>query len=368
MKALLVGYYGARNLGDDMMLFCLSRWLRRQDINVTVVSENPQDTQQRFGLPAVQNAPLLFEWGWKYYWGQGVAANLLRAIKRHEALIVGGGDLIRDDRGWRTFLYTVEKVVVALLLRKPVYMVNIGIRCPTHGYSAKILPRLLSRCQYIIARDESTYNYAKVCAPGKVNLLPDIATLLPYYLGTEKMNKQCIQQTLRVCLRQNPDAFACYPFGQQAVQSLAQALDEIIAHESLRIVFTPFQCGDEQDNELHAQVRECMRCQDATLIEDWEGDLRVVAERVATNRAVLAMRLHAGVLSVATETPCAMMPYDRKVREFAQQAGIETLIETVDLLHPERVITKVRTLFKDTVSRSTILDEALQWVHTSLRA
>lgn len=27
MRALLLGYYGARNLGDDMMLYCLHRGL-----------------------------------------------------------------------------------------------------------------------------------------------------------------------------------------------------------------------------------------------------------------------------------------------------------------------------------------------------
>jgi len=48
MKALLLGYYGACNFGDDLMLYCLLQWLMKQKIQVTVVSENPFDTKYKF--------------------------------------------------------------------------------------------------------------------------------------------------------------------------------------------------------------------------------------------------------------------------------------------------------------------------------
>ncbi len=63
MKALLLGYYGACNLGDDLMLYCLLQWLMKQKIQVTVVSENPFDTKCRFKVKTVGNVPLLGEWG-----------------------------------------------------------------------------------------------------------------------------------------------------------------------------------------------------------------------------------------------------------------------------------------------------------------
>jgi polysaccharide pyruvyl transferase WcaK-like protein len=102
MRILLLGYYGARNLGDDMMLHCLGKWLQRQEMDITVVSECPRDTQERFSLKAVQNAPLLFEWGWKHYWGRGIAGHLIGHIRSSDALLwaevtlfemTGGGGL-----------------------------------------------------------------------------------------------------------------------------------------------------------------------------------------------------------------------------------------------------------------------------------
>ena len=35
-RAMLVGFYGAGNLGDELMLFALARWLRAQGIETTV--------------------------------------------------------------------------------------------------------------------------------------------------------------------------------------------------------------------------------------------------------------------------------------------------------------------------------------------
>ena len=159
MRILLLGYYGARNLGDDMMLYCLAKWLQGQEADITVVSECPRDTRERFNLKAVQNAPLFFEWGWKHYWGEGIAGRLVGHIRRTDALVVGGGDLIRDDKGWRTFFYTVEKIIVALMFGKPVYLVNIGITRCQQNYSSRILKTIIRKCRCIVARDRGTYDY-----------------------------------------------------------------------------------------------------------------------------------------------------------------------------------------------------------------
>jgi polysaccharide pyruvyl transferase CsaB len=365
MKILLLGYYGAKNLGDDMMLYCLGKWLRGQDMDVTVVSESPRDTQERFNLNAVENAPLLFEWGWRYYWGKGLVGRLIRHIRSSDALVVGGGDLIRDDKGWRTFFYTVEKIIVALMFGKPVHLVNIGITRCGQGYSSKILKSIIPRCQCIIARDRGTYEYATELGGKQVMLLPDIAMLLPLHLGVSCAHGRR-DNILRVCLRGNPNAFARYPFDDKAVANLAAALDYWIQREAVRVVFTPFQDADERDNDCHKQVLQSMGNNDHAEIEEWNGQLQEIVSRFTASRAVLAMRLHAGVMSVATNTPCAMMPYDRKVREFANIVGIANLLE-IDHLHDLEVTKeKIGELLHDVPSKPDFASKAMQWTQITL--
>jgi len=43
VRALLMGYYGVGNLGDEMMLFCLKPWLEQQGFELTVLSERPAE-------------------------------------------------------------------------------------------------------------------------------------------------------------------------------------------------------------------------------------------------------------------------------------------------------------------------------------
>ena len=44
-RAILFGYYGARNIGDELMLLCLNRWLERQNIRTTVGAISPGDVE-----------------------------------------------------------------------------------------------------------------------------------------------------------------------------------------------------------------------------------------------------------------------------------------------------------------------------------
>src|SRR5688572_16397905 len=161
MRALLMGYYGARNVGDELMLSSLRRWLEPQGIAVTVLAENPDDVTGRHGLPAVQNAPMGGEWAWYDSWFRGKAVRVWRAIRQHDALIVGGGDLLRDDKGWRQFMYTMEKVLLALVYGRPVYLVNVGLGKPKTWYGRATLHWTLKRCSRIIVRDMRSL---RVCA------------------------------------------------------------------------------------------------------------------------------------------------------------------------------------------------------------
>ncbi len=169
-KALLLGYYGANNLGDDMMLHCILPWLQRQNLAVTVISEAPASTVQRFKTEAIPNIPLLGQWNWKTSWLKGDALKLLGQIRRHDMLVVGGGDLIRDDKGWKTFTYTMEKIVFALLLQKPVYMVNIGINKPVT--STENYLRWVLATRQVITRDQRTFDLCKDLAETKVSCFP----------------------------------------------------------------------------------------------------------------------------------------------------------------------------------------------------
>jgi polysaccharide pyruvyl transferase CsaB len=331
MKALLLGYYGARNLGDDMMLHCILQWLAMQGMSVTVVSEDPQETGKRFSVPVARNVAFLGQWGWRYSWLRGHALRLIGMIRSHDLLVVGGGDLIRDDKGWRTLWYTIEKIIVALIFGKKVYLLNIGIVAPVTVIGKMALRFILKRCSKIIVRDESSFRTCiRLGNRDSCMLQPDIVLSLPSFLGEESSAaaKNDVPYIL-VCLRMEPDDFGTYPYGEKELTALAAALDEVTEESGAKVVFIPFQYDqNNDDNLIHHKIVAKMRRKEMAGIEEWSSDLLRLSEIFRGASCVVAMRLHAAVLAVAFKRPVVVMPYDRKVTEFADLAGISSRIDS----------------------------------------
>lgn len=331
MKALLLGYYGARNLGDDMMLHCILQWLAMQGMSVTVVSEDPPETEKRFSVPVARNVALLGQWGWRDSWFRGHALRLIGMIRSHDLLVVGGGDLIRDDKGWRTFWYTIEKIIVALMFGKKVYLLNIGIIAPVTVVGKMVLRFVLKRCSKIIVRDESSFRTCiQLGNRDSCILQPDIVLSLPSFLGegyqaTAKIDLPYIL----VCLRMEPNDFGTYPYGETEIASLASALDDVSLNSGAKVIFVPFQYDqNNDDNLIHRRIVQKMRRGESAVIEEWSSDLQSLSELFRGASCVVAMRLHAAVLAVAFRRPVVVMPYDRKVTEFADLVGIRSRIDS----------------------------------------
>jgi polysaccharide pyruvyl transferase CsaB len=337
-KALLMGYYGVGNLGDEMMLVCLKEWLERQGFALTVLSERPAEVSQSCGLPAIENVPLLGEWSWRRSWLQGRAWAVLRALAASDVLIVGGGDLIRDQLGWRTFFFTMEKLIAAILMGKKVCVVNAGISKPSTRYGRAILKWALQRCQRIIVRDAQS---ERVCrdlgAAERVSLAPDIALTLPDVLAKRERatgRSRHMNPYVLVCLRRNPDAFHSYELNEQRILALARSLDNLIERHNVDIVFLPMHATSPNgrgDAMRHGQVARAMAHGERVHLRTWTPDLNEVCSWIRNARLVVAMRLHAAVLAYSFGRPCALMPYDRKVREFGDLMSIRHSIEAATL-------------------------------------
>jgi polysaccharide pyruvyl transferase CsaB len=343
MHALLMGYYGGRNLGDEMMLFCLRRWLEAQHVNLTILTEGARDVERRHGLAAVENVPLLGQWAWRDAWLRGKALKVLGAIARHDALIVGGGDLIRDDRGWGPFFFAVEKLVVAMILGRPVYLVNIGIGTPKTRYGRILLRWVLPRCARIIARDERTFALCQQLGAAAVTeYASDIVFSLPSLLQHGNWTPGEGRRYVLVCLRTHANDFSQFAWTPGRVQTFAAGLDRLIEQHDLDIVFFPFQALDSEqdDNAVHRTVADAMAHRSRVTVREWSDDLREVGRAVSEAECVVAMRLHAAVLACALGRRCVLMPYDYKVAEFGRQMELRHEI-TPDTLESPSALGRV---------------------------
>ncbi len=316
------------------MLRCLVRWMDPVHPQVTVLSERPEECERTSALPALRNVPLLGQWAWYDAWGRGAAIRLLRQLRGFDGLVGGGGDVLRDDRGWRHLSFATEKYFVAQAFGTPWYVLNAGIGPPTTGYGRRILRHVLERARQVVVRDRRGYEVALAArGPAETYFAGDIVLALPRLFPDECRalgDRARSAPYLLVCLRGNPDTFGRFAMPEPRLQQLAAALDALAAR-GLRIAFLPFQQHDtEDDDTLHRAIADRMRARDAIDFVPWTIDIARVAALFREASLVVAMRLHAAVLAEAFGTPTAILAYDRKLLEFARQRGIP-VVEAADL-------------------------------------
>jgi polysaccharide pyruvyl transferase CsaB len=350
-RAVLIGYYGRGNLGDELMLVCLNQWLKAQDIQVTVLADDAENVTRQHHLPAVQNYPLLGQYGWVDALLRGKAWRTIRALVHCDVVLCGGGDVIRDAIGWRTFTFQVEKLVVSLLLRKPVYLINVGLTRPVTRYGRALLKWLLPRCRGIVVRDARSVDICREYGvTRRVRLAPDIVRRLPDLFPQTAGRRDVDKTSVLVALHGDSNVYGKYHLSDNRLQTLAGLLDAIVEEHNLDIEFFPFQPEqDGGDARIAHRVQTLMRHAGRTRILDWTIDVAEIAERVSRSRLVIAMRLHAAVLAATYAVPCVLMPYDQKVVEFGKQAQIPYTLMPEMLDEPAAAARLLESAFTDLI-------------------
>ena len=234
------------------------------------------------------------------------------------------------------FFYTMEKLILALLLRKKVYVVNAGIGEPCTAYGRAILRRVLARCNRIIVRDLQSQQICKDLGIGSV-FAPDIVLSLPEILAQRSVRSPespLAKPFVTVCLRHNPNTFGRYEMNDARIHALARALDDLIEHHGVDIVFLPFQenpANHKGDKQFHAALAQRMAHRDRTQVREWTADLDEVCRWIGSSQMVITMRLHAAVLAQACGRPSVLMPCDRKIIEFGKLMNLRHTIEASTL-------------------------------------
>jgi hypothetical protein len=266
--------------------------------HVTVLTERPEECERTSALPALRNVPLLGQWSWYDAWGRGAAIRLLRQLRCFDGFVAGGGDVLRDDRGWRHLSFATEKYFVAQAFGTPWYVLNAGIGTPTTRYGRRVLRHVLGRARQVVVRDRRAYDVALAArGPVETYFTGDIVLSLPRLFPDEcrlgAMPAASAPYVL-VCLRGNPDTFGRFAMPELRLRELAAALDALAAG-GRRIAFLPFQQHDtEDDDTLHRAVSAHMRQRDAIEFVPWTVDVARVAAQQEGRQLLVQAGLDGG--------------------------------------------------------------------------
>lgn len=143
-RVLMSGYYGFNNSGDEAILMSIYNNLEKMDddINITVLSKNPEETISKYGFTDVVSR---FD-----------IVKVLSEIKKCDVLLSGGGSLLQDTTSTRSILYYLSIIESAKLMKKKVMLYANGIGPVSKKENRKMVKRVINKADIITLREEDS--------------------------------------------------------------------------------------------------------------------------------------------------------------------------------------------------------------------
>lgn len=324
-RVMIAGYYGANNTGDEAILTGMIHALQQQEITeITVLSRNPKQTKQMHGVESLYIG--------RRFDGLGP---IYKQLQKTDLFILGGGGLLQDYTR-RVVPYWLSRVLLALATRTPVMYYAQGLG-PLNTTLAIRLVRLISnRVKWITVRDEPSLQLFERIGVHK----PPIEVTADPALGIQITSdgRELLKQEgipldnnkikVGISLRPWKDKQAYLPVLIRSLQRLKKA-------HNVQFVFFPFQYGE--DEQISREVMQAVETTQVTQVNEATETKQAesflvqgtyspeqMAAMLKEMDGVIAMRLHAIILSAISSIPSFGLVYDPKVLRFMDRANLGT--------------------------------------------
>lgn len=292
MQAVLCGYYGMGNGGDEALLASLLQMLPLS-VTPVVLSGDPVQTRDRYGVAAIQRKD---------------AIAVLQAMRQSQVFIWGGGSLIQDATSALSPLYYIGLMQLAQQLGLKTIAWAQGIGPLKRAQTRWLAQHTFSRCTAISVRDR-----------GSATLLTDWQ--IPFTLSPDPvwaMDTQPVEglwnlpaPRVAVNLRNHP---------QLTPERLKRLTDALIAFQTATqacVLLVPFQ--KSQDLAIAQQIQPQLPGDSKILQLEDPHQLKGLFRGV---EMAIAMRLHGLIMAAAAECRCFALSYDPKVNQLMHDVSI----------------------------------------------
>ena len=315
MRIVISGYYGSKNGGDEAMLASMLEVLREEvsDLQVTVISLNPEYTKRRHNVDAVP-MPDIF--------------SIIKKIRAADLLISGGGSLLQNVTSGRSLYYYLAIIFFALALGRKVMLYAQGIG-PIRGFFAhKLMNLVVNRVDLITVRDRGSLeelSRLKITRP-KIFCTADPVLAIkpvPPEIGEEILAHHGIKKSdgkfIGVAVR--------HWIGWEKFQSeLAAALDKVIKATGAKIIFIPMKFPED----IRSAVSTAELMQEKCLVLQEE-----ILSLVGCMDLLIGVRLHALIFAGVMGVPMLGISYDPKIERFLDSIGDKPLGNMADVTADE---------------------------------
>lgn len=318
---LIVGNYGAGNLGDDAILGGIVTELHNLGYKgeIQVTHGGVQSSSEIYkGLKKVPFIPVGLRSRFKKSRREAWAA-----VKRADCIILGGGGLFMDEESWKAPIIWAAQAKACWKLEKPYLCFGQSIGPLKHFWSRRLTKQVFKRAKAVHVRDEDSAKLLKGWGiEASVGTDPAFSWLL------QEKRKIPRKPVLLVSLRSWP--------GFSDFSPLVKEIQVFAKRKNLKPIL------------LSTDLRE------KKLESPWEwyqpNSALAAFEAIAKAEIAVTMRLHAGIFALASGTPLIALSYSKKVQNLFTKLDIKGSFALLKALNPVDLREELKNLDKKPVT------------------
>lgn len=303
--AVISGYYGFKNIGDDAMLKAIIDNLRmqRNDIKITVLSKNPIETRRTYNVDAINRFNLFSIFG---------------VMKNSRLFINGGGSLIQDNTSSRSLFYYLGMIWLAKKLDMKVMLYANGIGPLNKETNRKLTKKVLNHVDVITLREELSLEELHSVGINK----PKVTITADPALTIEPENEEHI---IRILANEGIDpggelvGFSVRKWWdhEKYEETIAGLADYLIDRYNVKPLFIPMHFPED----VHIIENIVSKMKGKGYVIKNKPSVSEMLGIIRKTQLLIGMRLHALIFAAGLGIPIVGMVYEPKVEGFLQYIG-----------------------------------------------
>lgn len=320
IKVFMVGHFGARNIGDELILRTQSHLFnQRAKSEILIYSYSTTDDYYK-------------DFPYKYKLIQAFSLknflnslkSIVKAVKYSDIIIIGGGGILQDKYFSYRPLSTLLPAILGYIFNKPVYGYSLGVYHFKHWFNRNLFKLFYDNLSLIGVRDvsslDNTHRYLKTKDFSKIHLMPDSALAFPIdSLKTNQPEDYIVLVAREVFNQKIKELSKTLIYAGKKFNTTHYKLicfEDIISETDLFINLTNELLSI--DNSLHIEIIKF-------------PSVDYYFECISKAKLIISGRLHGCVSSYIISKPVLGLSYEAKVANFCE----EHQIPFIDISNPE---------------------------------
>lgn len=395
-KILLINSDLAKNRGDRAITEGIVELITQRfpGARITGISQHPARDRSWYGTDFLDmnfQSLSLFD-----------LIRLYRAAKQSDAVLWGGGEMLKDYTNKAALWYWVGKMTILSLANKNLYGAYQGIGPTSSPFSKKLIAFVVNRCRLFIVRDDESRDKLadwgvspdKLVAASDPAVLPVPEPLSPNlkkklqkdFSITDEFLSDFICIGLRDWFHYKPGGIIPFKYKRRLMRLLGmstaykesdqhklyikrlQELTRVITQElGQRILFVPMHL-EENDTELSRQMSQFASSPHMTRVVSSDTlSPSEVRSLIGSAKAMVGFRLHSNIIGISAGTPSLNIYYVDKGRVFFDQINQQRYARPIESILEDDFIETFTSVFTELLKSSGKVRREINLATTKLR-